>query len=71
MHDDLAQVDEALRREADELLKDRGLEALLSAHGLVRPTGSYVLRLMAWRDLDLYLVSENLVWCPVNPFTYA
>ena len=52
--------DETLRSEADELLWKRGLHALLSKYGQVHLTGSYALKLMVWRDLDIYLATENL-----------
>ena len=52
--------DAALRSEADALLDQRGLRDLLASYGTLRPTGSYALQLMAWRDLDLYLVAPGL-----------
>lgn len=55
----LAQND-ALRGEARAILEERGLGALLSRYGRVAPTGSYALGLMTWRDLDLYLLAEDL-----------
>ena len=47
-----------MRREADRLLED-GLMALLARHGEVHVVGSYALRLMTWRDLDIHLVRED------------
>ena len=61
----LDKLDEALRAEADGLLWGKGLHALLEGVGQVRVTGSYALKLMAWRDLDLYLVTEEL---PLSAF---
>jgi hypothetical protein len=51
--------DEALRREADSLL-DAGLRDTLANYGEVHVIGSYALRLMTWRDLDIHLVRD----CP-------
>jgi hypothetical protein len=48
-----------IRAEADELLRS-GLRSLLNRHGEVHVVGSYVLELMAWRDLDIHVVQENL-----------
>jgi len=59
------QRDEALRAEADGLLWGKGLHSLLEKYGQVQVTGSYALKLMAWRDLDLYLVTDGL---PVAEF---
>ncbi|GAA2405250.1 hypothetical protein GCM10010191_11330 [Actinomadura vinacea] len=46
---------EALRREADELLYDRGLLAMAERIGETFVAGSYFYDLMSWRDLDLYI----------------
>jgi hypothetical protein len=54
-----AETDEQLRAEADRLLAS-GLRALLAAYGEVHVVGSYALRLMAWRDLDLHVVRDDL-----------
>jgi hypothetical protein len=53
------QLEQQLRREADELLGARGLQALLAQFGLPKIQGSYALQLMTWRDLDIYLVAEQ------------
>ena len=45
-----------LRREADALLFDGGIDALLRQHGDVFYAGSYTLDLMAWPDIDLNLI---------------
>ncbi len=60
MPEDLIALDASLRREADGLLRDRGLLALLARYGTPHVTGSYALQLMAWRDLDLYLEATGL-----------
>ena len=51
-------VDAEIRAEADRLLS-RGLRDLLAAYGEVQITGSYVLELMTWRDLDIHIVRES------------
>ncbi|MFN2232517.1 MAG: hypothetical protein ACK2VA_22310 [Anaerolineae bacterium] len=58
-------LDEAIRAEADQILWERGLHRLLAQYGKVHPAGSYALRLMVWRDLDLYLVAPGI---PVAAF---
>lgn len=65
MNREFDKQDEALRAEADELLWKRGLHPLLEKYGRVYLTGSYALKLMVWRDLDIYLVVEDL---PVSEF---
>lgn len=52
-------VDAEIRGEADRLLES-GLRDLLDAFGEVHITGSYVLELMTWRDLDIHIVREDL-----------
>ena len=46
--------------EANRILHDRGLLGILSKYGNPSPTGSYVLGLMTWRDLDIYLESDEV-----------
>jgi len=58
--DELLALDETLRAEADEILWERGLHRLLAGYGEVYPAGSYALRLMVWRDLDVYLVAPGI-----------
>jgi hypothetical protein len=60
MNSDVEKIDQALRAEADELLWRKGLHPLLKKYGRVHLTGSYSLKLMAWRDLDIYLVAEEI-----------
>jgi hypothetical protein len=48
-----------LKDEADHLLFDSGIEAILKKYGDVIYSGSYVLDLLAWRDLDIYLVLDD------------
>src|SRR5215469_721743 len=49
-----------LQEEAQSVLKELNVIALLSAGGLVRQTGSTVLGLMVWRDIDLQVSSPGL-----------
>jgi hypothetical protein len=63
--EELFALDEALRAEADQILWERGLHRLLAHYGDVYPAGSCPLRLMVWRDLDLYLVAPGI---PVAAF---
>ena len=60
MHDNLIKLDESIRAEADGLLDGQGLRALLGQYGTVHVAGSYALRLMVWRDLDIYLEADGL-----------
>lgn len=53
MMNDLLSMDEMLRAEADTLLYERGLRKLIEEYAPLYVTGSYTLRLMVWRDLDL------------------
>jgi len=53
--DPLIAHDAALRAEADNLLIETGLMDLLRQRGSFRISGSHALRLMTWRDLDVYL----------------
>ena len=52
--------DRELRAEADQLLDEKGLRALLLEYGTVHVSGSYSLQLMVWRDLDIYLEAPSL-----------
>jgi hypothetical protein len=54
-----ADSDEALHAEADHLLAT-GLREILTEYGEINIVGSYALRLMAWRDLDIHLVREHI-----------
>src|SRR5207253_4726911 len=56
----LVERDAALRAEADRLLSGTGLKDLLSRAGVVHVGGSYALRLMTWRDLDVYLEAPGI-----------
>jgi hypothetical protein len=60
MSDDLILFNEQLHVEADDILDKKGLRKILNQYGIVHITGSYALGLMTWRDLDIYLETENL-----------
>jgi len=49
---------EEIAREADHLLES-GLRALLARYGEPHLIGSYSLRLMTWRDLDIHVVRDE------------
>lgn len=57
---DVLATDRELRCEADELLRRTSLLACLTRYGETHLSGSYVLELMTWRDLDLYIVADDL-----------
>jgi len=46
--------------EANKILYEKGLWTMLSKYGKPAPTGSYALGLMVWRDLDIYLESDEM-----------
>lgn len=56
----LLQRQRLLQEEARSVLKELNLIELLSAGGIVRQTGSSVLGLMVWRDIDLAVSSPGL-----------
>ena len=51
-------VAEALHSEADRVLHATGLDPLLRSYGTVAYTGSYLLDVMAWPDIDIHMVME-------------
>jgi hypothetical protein len=60
MSRDIIVHEKELRNEADELLYSKELLQLLKQYGTPHITGSYTLKLMTWRDLDIYLVADEL-----------
>ena len=50
-------LDEALRAEADQVLAESGIGAILEQTGYV-PVGSYAMHTMTWRDLDFELYTD-------------
>ncbi len=61
MASDVNAIDEAIRKEANGILYGRGLLDLLGRYGTPHVHGSYVLKLMAWRDLDVYLEKDGML----------
>jgi hypothetical protein len=49
-----------IKKEADEILYQKGLLEILHAFGIPHVHGSYLLDLMTWRDLDIYLQSDSI-----------
>lgn len=60
MIDELNHINETIHREADDILYNKGLLSILKKFGAPHITGSYSLNLMTWRDLDIYLETENI-----------
>lgn len=60
-HDDsiYCRTAKKLKDEGQQLLRSTGLLSLLNQYGQVFYTGSFALNLMAWPDIDLYLVPEK------------
>ena len=57
---DLIQQDHSLRTEADTLVDRHSVLELLHQYGVPHLSGSYAMRLMTWRDLDIYLAMTEL-----------
>lgn len=55
MDNTLLKLNVQIKREADELLYEKGLGDILERYGKPHISGSYDLNLMTWRDLDIYL----------------
>jgi hypothetical protein len=49
-----------LKKEADEILHEKGLIDILNSFGTPHIHGSYLLELMTWRDLDIYLEVDEI-----------
>lgn len=58
--DVLEKLNDSLKAEADALLNDHRLLKILEQYGSPWVTGSYVLGLMTWRDLDIDLEVDSL-----------
>ena len=56
----LLRANEALRKEADDIMVRRGLLRVLRDYGKPHVVGSYSLQTMVWRDLDLYLETDAI-----------
>ena len=60
INDPLLDLNLLIKKEADEILFEKGLFSILSSIGKPHISGSYALDLMTWRDLDIYLQSDNI-----------
>jgi len=58
--DDLEQLNSTIISEANQILHDHGLLQIMSRYATPVLTGSYVLGLMTWRDLDIYLETNEM-----------
>ena len=56
---DLEKLNTAILDEANEILYTLGLYDSLKKYGNPQVSGSYSLKLMTWRDLDIYLESDT------------
>lgn len=57
---DLDELNKKILNEADEILYQFGLYDTLKKFGNPYVSGSYLLKLMTWRDLDIYLESDSI-----------
>ena len=57
---ELNDINDLIHKEADNILYERGLIRILQRFGTPHVTGSYSLNLMTWRDLDIYVESEDM-----------
>lgn len=57
---ELKELNSKITAEADKILHDVGLFNILKKYGNPVPTGSYILGLMTWRDLDIYLETGEM-----------
>jgi hypothetical protein len=60
MNKTMPDINQQIKDEADDILYNQGLFAILSKYGIPHITGSYSLNLMTWRDLDIYIQKENM-----------
>ena len=60
MNEALLNLNSLIKKEADEILKEKGLLSILSSFGAPHISGSYSLDLMTWRDLDIYLHVDEI-----------
>lgn len=60
MRSNYQDVNLIIKREADEILYKKGLLEILNSFGTPYVHGSYILDLMTWRDLDIYLESDEI-----------
>ncbi|WP_214484765.1 hypothetical protein [Bacillus sp. SM2101] len=57
---ELEKLNKEIMRESDEILYTMGLYDLLKKFGNPQVSGSYSLKIMTWRDLDIYLESDTI-----------
>ncbi|MEE8414617.1 MAG: hypothetical protein V3R96_08710 [Dehalococcoidales bacterium] len=57
---ELEKLNSTIMGEANRILYDHGLLQLLGEYGNPVVTGSYVLELMTWRDLDIYIETDDM-----------
>lgn len=57
---DVEKVNSDIMNEANKILHDKGLFPILEKLGTPLVSGSYVLRMMTWRDLDIYVESDSI-----------
>jgi hypothetical protein len=56
---ELLNLNLGIKKEADEILYQKGLFDILNSFGTAHISGSYGLDLMTWRDLDIYLQVDD------------
>lgn len=56
----LINLNSLIKREADKLLYEKGLFNIFHDFGTPHIHGSYALNLMTWRDLDIYIQTDNI-----------
>jgi hypothetical protein len=59
MNSSLSDLSLVIKKEADDILFERGLLNILHSFGEPHVSGSYTLGLMTWRDLDIYLEADD------------
>ena len=60
MHKTIPDINQLIKKEADDILYNKELFSILSNYGIPYITGSYSLNLMTWRDLDIYVQKDNM-----------
>jgi hypothetical protein len=60
MNNPLLHFNSLIKKEADEMLFEKGLFSILRSFGIPHISGSYALDLMTWRDLDIYLQVDDI-----------
>ncbi|MDU0206457.1 hypothetical protein ACYEXS_32085 [Paenibacillus sp. MAH-36] len=60
MNSGLEALNSLIKTEADGILHENGLIRILEGYGKVFISGSYLLDLMTWRDLDIYLANDKM-----------